>query len=141
MNEPSKQQKNEKRDYMGIVGIVNIPYSFVVPTHNKQDLSDKNEHSHLILAMGEHLEQYLNDLNMTLDAEFWRPFGYVGWDRDLPSMELNYMKCRRRHVKMVAQCDRCLKWRTLPFNPAQLKPDFPPDNWICDDNVDQSRSK
>lgn len=48
----------------GVVGIVNVPYYVLEPTHNKQDFADAKEYRHLMKAMGEHMVQYWKDLNI-----------------------------------------------------------------------------
>lgn len=48
----------------GVVGIVNVPYFVLEPTHNKQDFADAKEYRHLMKAMGEHMVQYWKDLNI-----------------------------------------------------------------------------
>ena len=48
----------------GVVGIVNVPYYVLEPTHNKQDFADAKEYRHLMKVMGEHMVQYWKDLNI-----------------------------------------------------------------------------
>ena len=49
------------RDLVGVVGIVDVPYLVLEPTHNKQDFADAKEYRHLLKAMGDHLAQYWRD--------------------------------------------------------------------------------
>ena len=46
----------------GVVGVVDVPYLVLEPTHNKQDFADAKEYRHLLRAMGEHLAQYWKDI-------------------------------------------------------------------------------
>ena len=48
----------------GVVGIVDVPYLVLEPTHNKQDFADAKEYRHLQKAMGEHMVQYWKDVNI-----------------------------------------------------------------------------
>lgn len=48
----------------GVVGVVDVPYLVLEPTHNKQDFADAKEYRHLLKAMGEHLAQYWKDINI-----------------------------------------------------------------------------
>lgn len=46
----------------GVVGVVDVPYLVLEPTHNKQDFADAKEYRHLLRAMGDHLAQYWKDI-------------------------------------------------------------------------------
>lgn len=48
----------------GVVGVVDIPYLVLEPTHNKQDFADAKEYRHLLKAMGEHMVQYWKDIGV-----------------------------------------------------------------------------
>lgn len=48
----------------GVVGVVDVPYLVLEPTHNKQDFADAKEYRHLLKSMGEHLAQYWKDSNI-----------------------------------------------------------------------------
>lgn len=48
----------------GVVGVVDVPYLVLEPTHNKQDFADAKEYRHLLKSMGEHLAQYWKDANI-----------------------------------------------------------------------------
>jgi len=136
--QPKVQQKN--KEYRGIVGIVNVPYLVLEPTHNKQQFADSSEHKKLIDALSEHMDQYMSDINIHLDSDFWREFGYsVNKYNELPSSEPLYLKRRLQYVKMHLQCDNCLKWRCLLWSDRLLQDDFPPDDWCCKDNNDPNR--
>ena len=57
----------------GVVGIVDVPYLVLEPTHNKQDFADAKEYRHLQRAMGEHMVQYWKDLGIATQGvtKFW----------------------------------------------------------------------
>lgn len=60
----------------GVVGVVDVPYLVLEPTHNKQDFADAKEYRHLLRAMGEHLAQYWKDIAIGSAAPLpasWRP--------------------------------------------------------------------
>jgi hypothetical protein len=136
--QPKVQQKNN--EYRGIVGIVNVPYLVLEPTHNKQQFADSSEHKKLVDALSEHMEQYMVDIDKHLDSDFWREFGYSPNNfYELPSSEPLYLKRRIQYVKMHLQCDRCLKWRCLFWSDRLINKDFPPDDWCCNDNNDPNR--
>lgn len=46
----------------GVVGVVDVPYLVLEPTHNKQDFADAKEYRHLLKAMGDHLAHYWKDV-------------------------------------------------------------------------------
>ena len=46
------------------MGVVDVPYLVLEPTHNKQDFADAKEYRHLLRGMGEHLAQYWKDSNI-----------------------------------------------------------------------------
>lgn len=54
-----------------MVGVVDVPYLVLEPTHNKQDFADAKEYRHLLKSMGEHLAQYWKDTN--IGECFWIP--------------------------------------------------------------------
>lgn len=54
----------------GVVGVVDVPYLVLEPTHNKQDFADAKEYRHLLKSMGEHLAQYWKDSNIGKCFEF-----------------------------------------------------------------------
>ncbi|KAM5235487.1 ATPase MORC2-like [Ctenodactylus gundi] len=122
----------------GVVGVVDIPYLVLEPTHNKQDFADSKEYQHLMKAMGEHLAQYWKDVAIARRGvvAFWNEFGYLPtkWNQP-PSDELRY-KCRRSmEIPTTVQCDLCLKWRTLPFQLCAVGREYP-DSWVCSMNPD-----
>lgn len=58
----------------GVVGVVDVPYLVLEPTHNKQDFADAKEYRHLLKSMGEHLAQYWKDTNIgKLPWSCWIP--------------------------------------------------------------------
>ncbi|CAH8561443.1 unnamed protein product [Heterobilharzia americana] len=110
----------------GVVGIVDVPYMVLEPTHNKQDFADAKEYRQLMRAMADHLMQYWDDLGIDKEADslirFWKSFGYLSarW-RDPPSIEEKYARRRCCSVSICVQCDKCLKWRILPFSQSLHK--------------------
>lgn len=61
-----------------MIGVVNVPYVVLEPTHNKQSFADSKEYQALLRALGEHMEQYWKDLNLAATAggvpKFWSVF-------------------------------------------------------------------
>ncbi|CAH8590130.1 unnamed protein product [Heterobilharzia americana] len=129
----------------GVVGIVDVPYMVLEPTHNKQDFADAKEYRQLMRAMADHLMQYWDDLGIDKEADslirFWKSFGYLSarW-RDPPSIEEKYARRRCCSVSICVQCDKCLKWRILPFSQSLVGRDVP-DNWQCRDNPDHKHKR
>lgn len=127
----------------GVVGIVDVPYLVLEPTHNKQDFADAKEYRHLMKAMGEHMVQYWKDIGIAQQGvtKFWEGYGYVSsrW-RDPPSTDIKYIRKRAMQINKTLQCDLCLKWRTLPFLASNVNKDFP-DNWQCSMNQDSQHNR
>ena len=48
--------------FVHIIGVVDVPYLVLEPTHNKQDFADSKEYRHLQKAFGEHMVQYWKDV-------------------------------------------------------------------------------
>lgn len=40
------------RNCAGVIGVVNVPYLVLEPTHNKQNFADNKEYMHMMKAMG-----------------------------------------------------------------------------------------
>ncbi|XP_072456017.1 ATPase MORC2 isoform X3 [Notamacropus eugenii] len=122
----------------GVVGVVDVPYLVLEPTHNKQDFADAKEYRHLLKAMGEHLAQYWKDVAIAQRGiiKFWDEFGYLSanWSQP-PSSDLRYKRRRAMEIPTTIQCDLCLKWRTLPFQLSSVERDYP-DTWVCTMNPD-----
>ncbi|XP_044131166.1 ATPase MORC2 [Bufo gargarizans] len=122
----------------GVVGVVDVPYLVLEPTHNKQDFADAKEYRHLLKAMGEHLAQYWKDIGIAEKGivKFWDEFGYISanWNQP-PSTELRYKRRRAMEIPTTIQCDLCLKWRTLPFQLSAVEKEYP-DTWVCAMNPD-----
>ncbi|XP_053937969.1 ATPase MORC2 isoform X2 [Cuculus canorus] len=122
----------------GVVGVVDVPYLVLEPTHNKQDFADAKEYRHLLKAMGEHLAQYWKDVAIAQKGivKFWDEFGYLSanWNQP-PSSELRYKRRRAMEIPTTIQCDVCLKWRTLPFQLNSVEKNYP-DSWVCSMNPD-----
>lgn len=127
----------------GIVGIVDVPYLVLEPTHNKQDFADAREYRHMLKAMGEHMEQYWKDIGIGNQGvtTFWEGFGYtsLSW-KDPPADDVKFQRKRAMQVNTVLQCDNCLKWRIIPFSSNNISKDFN-DDWVCDHNPDTQHNK
>uniref|UniRef100_A0A8C6PWL6 MORC family CW-type zinc finger 2 n=1 Tax=Nothobranchius furzeri TaxID=105023 RepID=A0A8C6PWL6_NOTFU len=127
----------------GVVGVVDVPYLVLEPTHNKQDFADAKEYRHLLKAMGEHLAQYWKDTNVAQKGivKFWDEFGYLSasWSAP-PSSELRYKRRRAMEIPLTIQCDKCLKWRTLPFQMDAVDKRYP-DSWVCLMNPDSTQDR
>lgn len=127
----------------GVIGVVDVPYLVLEPTHNKQDFADAKEYRHLQQAMGEHMVQYWKDMEIAQQGvtKFWESFGYVSpnW-RDLPSNDPKYVRKRTAQVQITLQCDLCLKWRIIPFSANNIGKVFP-DDWVCSMNPDPSHNR
>ncbi|KAM6052658.1 ATPase MORC2 isoform 2-T3 [Chlamydotis macqueenii] len=127
----------------GVVGVVDVPYLVLEPTHNKQDFADAKEYRHLLKAMGEHLAQYWKDVAIAQRGiiKFWDEFGYLSanWNQP-PSSELRYKRRRAMEIPTTIQCDVCLKWRTLPFQLSSVEKNYP-DSWVCSMNPDAEQDR
>ncbi|KAG8146119.1 putative MORC family CW-type zinc finger protein [Naja naja] len=127
----------------GVVGVVDVPYLVLEPTHNKQDFADAKEYRHLLKAMGEHLAQYWKDIEIAQKgiSKFWDDFGYLSanWNQP-PSNELRYKRRRAMEIPTTIQCDLCLKWRTLPFQLSSVEQEYP-DTWTCAMNPDPEQDR
>uniref|UniRef100_A0AAY4A3L2 CW-type domain-containing protein n=1 Tax=Denticeps clupeoides TaxID=299321 RepID=A0AAY4A3L2_9TELE len=127
----------------GVVGVVDVPYLVLEPTHNKQDFADAKEYRHLLRAMGEHLAQYWKDIGIAQKGivKFWDEFGYLSanWI-SVPSSDLRYRRRRAMEIPVTIQCDKCLKWRTLPFQMDAVDKRYP-DSWVCLMNPDGSQDR
>uniref|UniRef100_A0A8C4HBC1 CW-type domain-containing protein n=1 Tax=Dicentrarchus labrax TaxID=13489 RepID=A0A8C4HBC1_DICLA len=127
----------------GVVGVVDVPYLVLEPTHNKQDFADAKEYRHLLKSMGEHLAQYWKDSNIAQKGivKFWDEFGYLSasWSAP-PSSEPRYKRRRAMEIPLTIQCDKCLKWRTLPFQMDAVDKRYP-DSWVCLMNPDSNQDR
>ncbi|CAF0892163.1 unnamed protein product [Brachionus calyciflorus] len=138
MFEHTRNQK-KNADYRGLVGIVNVPYIVSRPTHNKQTFTDTNEQKDLIKALSDYMDCYYNELkDNELSREFWSSLGYLTSHPGLPSDEEPFKRKRIQKSKICLQCDVCLKWRILRYNPVLLTENYYKDNWTCADNTDTS---
>ncbi|XP_063310852.1 ATPase MORC2 [Pelobates fuscus] len=127
----------------GAVGVVDVPYLVLEPTHNKQDFADAKEYRHLLKAMGDHLAQYWKDVGIAQKGivKFWDEFGYISanWNQP-PSSDVRYKRRRAMEIPTTIQCDVCLKWRTLPFQLNSVEKEYP-DTWVCAMNPDADQDK
>uniref|UniRef100_A0A671KM46 MORC family CW-type zinc finger protein 2A-like n=1 Tax=Sinocyclocheilus anshuiensis TaxID=1608454 RepID=A0A671KM46_9TELE len=127
----------------GVVGVVDVPYLVLEPTHNKQDFADAKEYRHLLRAMGEYLAQYWKDIGIAQKGivKFWDEFGYLSanWN-SVPSNEHRFRRRRAMEIPVTIQCDKCLKWRTLPFQMDAVDKRYP-DSWVCLMNPDGTQDR
>ncbi|KAF5907571.1 MORC family CW-type zinc finger protein 2, partial [Clarias magur] len=127
----------------GVVGVVDVPYLVLEPTHNKQDFADAKEYRHLLRAMGEYLAQYWKDIGIAQKGivKFWDEFGYLSanWNAT-PSNDLRFRRRRAMEIPVTIQCDKCLKWRTLPFQMDAVDKRYP-DSWVCLMNPDGKQDR
>lgn len=127
----------------GVVGVVDVPYLVLEPTHNKQDFADAKEYRHLLRAMGDHLAQYWKDIAIAQRGiiKFWDEFGYLSanWNHP-PSSDVRYKRRRSMEIPITIQCDLCLKWRTLPFQLNSVEKEYP-DTWVCSMNPDPEQDR
>ncbi|XP_051047876.1 MORC family CW-type zinc finger protein 3 [Phodopus roborovskii] len=100
---------------VGVVGIIEC--NFLKPTHNKQDFDYTNEYRLTILALGEKLNDYWNEMKVKKNAEC--------------PLSLPVEDIQKRPDQTWVQCDACLKWRKLPDGIDQL-----PEKWYCYNNPD-----
>ncbi|KAK3751817.1 hypothetical protein QZH41_013271, partial [Actinostola sp. cb2023] len=148
----------------GVMGVVNVPYLVLEPTHNKQDFADGKEYKALTKALGEHLDDYWKNcpigkpivssviyierlfvfakaLALSFTAKqgavkFWEAYGYnsAKW-KDDPSREEKYVRKRMMDLPLYVQCDKCLKWRELAFHSRYVQHE-PDEHWCCKMNPD-----
>ncbi|XP_060226747.1 MORC family CW-type zinc finger protein 3 isoform X1 [Meriones unguiculatus] len=100
---------------VGVVGIIEC--NFLKPTHNKQDFDYTNEYRLTILALGEKLNDYWNEMKVKKNSEY--------------PLSLPVEDIQKRPDQTWVQCDACLKWRKLPDGIDQL-----PEKWYCSNNPD-----
>ncbi|XP_069788885.1 ATPase MORC2 isoform X2 [Narcine bancroftii] len=127
----------------GVMGVVDVPYLVLEPTHNKQDFADAKEYRHLLRAMGDHLVQYWKDIGIAQKGivKFWDEFGYLSanWNQP-PSDETLYKRRRAMEIPTTIQCDWCLKWRTLPYLVDDVGKEYP-DSWTCSISPDHIQNR
>uniref|UniRef100_A0A4W4GXF2 CW-type domain-containing protein n=1 Tax=Electrophorus electricus TaxID=8005 RepID=A0A4W4GXF2_ELEEL len=125
------------------VGVVDVPYLVLEPTHNKQDFADAKEYRHLLRAMGDYLAQYWKDIGIAQKGivKFWDEFGYLSanWNA-APSNDIRFRRRRAMEIPVTIQCDKCLKWRTLPFQMDAVDKRYP-DSWVCLMNPDGAQDR
>ncbi|XP_076367595.1 ATPase MORC2-like isoform X2 [Tachypleus tridentatus] len=134
---------SKQKNYRGLVGIVDIPYTVLEPTHNKQDFANAKEFKFLQKTLLDYVEQYYRDceLNDQEIDQFWESFGYFSstWS-DPPSNDVKYLKMRAMQVNTFVQCDSCLKWRRLPYSSKNVDVEISGE-WTCSMNPDVQRNK
>ncbi|KAK6055850.1 SNARE domain protein [Cooperia oncophora] len=109
--------QKEKNDLMmkclGVVGVVDVPYSILEPTHNKQSFENKREYLSLLRAMNDHMEQYWKDINLAGSdgpsgiKSFWKNFGYENsdWSSECTNLA-EHRKKRFLRIGHTIQCDK-----------------------------------
>ena len=123
MSEPTRMQRmSTKSEYRGLVGIVNVPYLVLEPTHNKQKFANEVEQKKLVDKMSDYMEQYLFECAQLIDKTFWKKFGYLDDSSHLPIDDHPYNRVRLGSANIYAQCDECLKWRQLVLHERYLIP-------------------
>ncbi|XP_067931877.1 ATPase MORC2-like isoform X2 [Watersipora subatra] len=133
-------QSKEEITYRGIIGVVSVPKSSLLPTHNKQDFNDHAEYKKLRKTVDQAMQQYWEEVVMGEWAKrgllnLWAELGYTNDWRKPPSEDEKFKIRRARMVKHLQQCDKCLKWRVIPYHKNYLYKDFP-DNWQCLNSLD-----
>jgi hypothetical protein len=135
MQDKLAQSNQLKPEYSGIVGIINIPNSFMSTDKFKQRFIDENEYRKLKQTMFNHLEDYYYLFRQEISRVkkyqnidlFWNDMGYESYDVDKP--DANNAEIRKR-VKPYLQCDSCLKFRCVPNRPSDMGRIWP-DDTIC----------
>ncbi|VDM52040.1 unnamed protein product [Angiostrongylus costaricensis] len=138
---PVQKEKNDLlMKCLGVVGVVDVPYSILEPTHNKQSFENKREYLSLLRAMNDHMEQYWKDINLAGSEgpsgvkTFWKNFGYENsdWSSECTNLA-EYRKKRYMRIGHTIQCDKCLKWRHVEYH-APYEINGIPENWCCNDH-------
>ncbi|KAL6728709.1 hypothetical protein Aduo_010452 [Ancylostoma duodenale] len=136
--------QKEKNDLMmkclGVVGVVDVPYSVLEPTHNKQSFENKREYLSLLRAMNDHMEQYWKDINLAGSdgpsgiKTFWKNFGYENsdWSSECTNLA-EHRKKRFMRIGHTVQCDKCLKWRHVEYH-APYEINGIPEDWCCENH-------
>ncbi|KAK6740155.1 hypothetical protein RB195_008557 [Necator americanus] len=136
--------QKEKNDLMmkclGVVGVVDVPYSVLEPTHNKQSFENKREYLSLLRSMNDHMEQYWKDINLAGSdgpsgiKTFWKNFGYENseWSSECTNLA-EHRKKRYMRIGHTIQCDKCLKWRHVEYH-APYEINGIPEDWCCDNH-------
>ncbi|XP_068926014.1 MORC family CW-type zinc finger protein 1 [Petaurus breviceps papuanus] len=120
----------------GVVGIVNIPFEVMEPSHNKQGFLNIREYNHLLKIMGLYLVQYWKDTGFSNRNPmlFWSEFGYQSnkW-LEKPLNSVQYKRRQASEIPFIVQCDLCLKWRVLPSTDDYKKRENL-GKWTCANN-------
>lgn len=126
----------------GIVGVVDVPYLVLEPTHNKQDFADQKEYKHLLKSMADHMLQYWKDskVESTGATKFWDDFGYSGQWNDDASDDVKYKMKRLMSIPTHVQCNNCLKWRQITYSRKMINYTVE-SNWTCSSNPDPAYSR
>ncbi|XP_063812611.1 MORC family CW-type zinc finger protein 3 isoform X2 [Pseudophryne corroboree] len=99
---------------VGVVGIIEC--KFLQPTHNKQDFDYTNDYRLTLVALGDKLNDYWNEMKIKMNTH---------------PLSLPVEDVQKKPDQLWAQCDNCLKWRKLPDEMGKL-----PSKWFCSLNPD-----
>ncbi|CAF1298736.1 unnamed protein product [Rotaria sordida] len=82
--------------------VVGKPSMVLEPTHNRRSFVDEKKNHFLSKSMDEYIQQYWSDARIeNYVKEFWETYEVV--------------KYHQEAVPTLIQCDKCLKWRCLPY--------------------------
>ncbi|CAI5446686.1 unnamed protein product [Caenorhabditis angaria] len=134
--------QTEKNDLMmqclGVVGIVDVPYSVLAPTHNKQKFENQREFLGLLKAVNDLMLKYWKAIligdSPSGIKHFWKKFGYnnADWTAQ-PQADKDGKSARYEALGFCIQCDKCLKWRQIKMQMKYMNYGVP-DEWTCADN-------
>ncbi|KAL7673374.1 hypothetical protein ACOME3_008233 [Neoechinorhynchus agilis] len=129
----------------GIVGVINIPQDVIEPTHNKQGFANNLEYRYLLRNIMRTMSVYVFDTKYRGkdEVELWLRCGYPAnkeWsDVIAPSDEPKFVRKRNFGMNVVAQCDKCLKWRVYAYGTPASSVEVPSD-WECSMNADPDQN-
>ncbi|CAB3402600.1 unnamed protein product [Caenorhabditis bovis] len=141
--------QKEKNDLMmtclGVVGIVDVPYSVLAPTHNKQSFENSREYLSLLKAMNDLMMKYWNEIGIgsspSAIKHFWKQYGYTNsdWTAE-PADDLEGKRNRFNRTNHFIQCNLCLKWRRVPMQIKYISYGIPED-WSCANHPNASNRR
>jgi len=102
----------------GVMTILDCP--FLTPTHNKQEFMSTGTLHNLQELLKDKVLKYVTIV-----------------DNLYPNKEKLFEDIRKEKIygPFWIQCDKCLKWRSVPKSPEDY-----PDEWSCQDNIDMRYS-
>lgn len=124
-------------NYHGIVILVDVPFSIMNLQQNKQSYENQKEYAKLEKAIAETLDQYVRDIKKELRvdklSDFWKEYGYLHDDIDVPDNTASFAKKRFFRIPTVIQCNDCLKWRKIETKSIYMDrmDSVFPDGWSC----------